>query len=129
MRDPAQMAILIQVTTLLGSAPWLVVMLTGGIVCLRRLSGRPRECWLVLGAIILSLSARFGVPSLVTLSMMFGGSINYSSSAWLWPLLYGFPGSALQATAWGLVIYAAFGEGRTAKAKYLVEDEVDQHGE
>lgn len=117
MRDPAQMAMLIQVTTLLGSAPWLVVMMTGGIVCLRRLSSRPRESWLVIAAIILSLSARFGVSGLVTLSMMLGVSINSGNRNWLWPLLSEFPGATLQAAAWGLLIYAAFGSGRTAKSK------------
>ena len=126
MRDPAGMAILFQVTALIGWAPWLIVLTIGGVVCLRRLSKQPREGWLVLGAIVLSVTARFGVPSLMALSMMLGVSINSGNRNWLWPLLSEFPGATLQAAAWGLLIYAAFGGGRTAKSKYLIEDQIDQ---
>ena len=38
-------------------------------------------------------------------------------------LLFGLPGTVIQAAAWGLILYAAFGEGSGPRSKYLVEDE------
>ncbi len=37
-------------------------------------------------------------------------------------LLYRIPTSIVQASAWGLILYAAFGEGSGPRSKYLVED-------
>lgn len=120
------MAILFQITVLIGSAPLLTVLMIGGVVFLRRLSKQPREGWLILDAIVRYVTARFRVPSFMTLSMMFGVSIDSRNRSWLWQLLSDFTGVTLQAAAWGLVIYTAFCEGKTTKSKYLIEDQIDQ---
>jgi hypothetical protein len=126
MRDPATMGLLIQLASFLGWMPWLIVLMIGGVVCLLRLSKQPREGWLVGIAIVLAIFARFGVPSLVTFIMTSGIQLDFGNSIWMWRMLYEFPAAVVQAVAWGLLLYAAFGEGKTAKSKYLVEDDLDE---
>lgn len=106
--------------------PWVLVMLAGGVVCLRRLGTRPRDGWLVGGAIALSLLASFGVSHALDLLWSSGlmNSIGYGpNSMWEFQLLYGIPMSITQAAAWGLILYAAFGKGSGPRSKYLIEDE------
>ena len=125
MRLRQLLALLAQV---LSALPWLLVMLAGGVVCLRRLSTNPREGWLVGGAIALSLFATFGVPNAINLLLQFIPGLMDSvmagaNYAWKFQLLYGLPTSLFQAAAWGLILYAAFGEGSGPRSKYLIEDE------
>lgn len=127
MRDPAQMELLFQFANLLGWMPWLIVLTIGGIMCLLRLSKQPREGWLLGIAIVLAIFARFGVPSLVSLIVTSGIQIDFGNRIWMWRMLYEFPAAVIQAAAWGLLLYAAFGEGKTAKSKYLIEEELDEH--
>ncbi len=125
MRNPTEMAVLIQFASFLGWMPWLIVLMIGGVMCLLRLSKQPREGWLVGTAIVLALFARFGVPSLVSLIMSYGIQIDFGNRIWMWRMLYESPAAVIQAVAWGLLLYAAFGEGKRAKSKYLIEDELD----
>lgn len=113
---------LYEVATLLGAAPWLLVVTIGAIYCLRRLSSQPREGWLLLSAITLAIFARFAIPSLLNMGW------SYISSAglrglWVVPLLYELPTAFMQAGAWSLIMLAAFGAERTARSKYLVEND------
>ena len=128
MSNPAYLHLMMQLAYLIGSLPWLLVMLAGGVVCLRRLSNHPREGWLVGSAIALSLFASFGLPHLIgqliqhVPGLMASGPPG-ADSIWKDQLLFGLPVSVAQATAWGLILYAAFGEGSGPRSKYLIEDE------
>ncbi|MEK6257979.1 MAG: hypothetical protein AABP62_05100 [Planctomycetota bacterium] len=130
MGDPSGGQLKFHIVKLLGSLPWLVVMLVGGAVCLRSLSTRPREGWLVGGAIALSLFATFGVENvfrmlhlILELMGLRGTGVPGTDSIWLHQVLNGLPASIVQAGAWGLILYAAFGEGSGPRSKYLIEDE------
>ena len=111
-----------------GSLPLLLVLLAAGVLCLRRLTTQPREGWLVGAAIGLSLFDLIGTPNFINLilalvpglwtSLMAGGKSTLGMH-----LLFGLPSSIVQAAAWGLILYAAFGEGSGPRSKYLVEDE------
>ena len=130
MGDWARWAAMFEVARVLGMLPWLAVMFLGGAVCLRMLSTRQRDGWLVGGAIALSMFATFGVenvfrmlhliPELTGLKLTGAPG---TDSMWLHPVLNGLPASIVQAGAWGLILYAAFGEGSGPRSKYLVEDE------
>ncbi len=128
MGNAATLQSLFYLAHIVGSLPWLLVMLAGGVVCLARLSARPRESWLVGSAIGLSLFASMGLPQLVGMMVnlipgLLSGVGNSSGSMWSVRLLFGLPSSILQATAWGLILYAAFGEGSGPRSKYLIEDD------
>ena len=128
MDDMRLWQLLMLLGQVLGALPWLLVMLAGGVVCLRRLSTNPREGWLVGGAITLSLFATFGVPNAISLLLQFIPGLMASVAAgpyylWKFQLIYGLPSSIVQAAAWGLILYAAFGEGSGPRSKYLIEDE------
>lgn len=116
------------IVSLISSFPWLLVMLAGGVVCLRRLSTHPREGWLVGAAISLSLFAAYGLPNIIGMLIQFVPGIMTSlapgsDTMWKFQLLYGIPVSIVQAITWGLILYAAFGEGCGPRSKYLVEDD------
>lgn len=128
MDDTRLWQLLVLLAQALGAMPWLLVMLAGGVVCLRRLSTNPREGWLVGGAIALSLFATFGVSNAINLLLQFIPGLMTSvapgmDSVWIYRLLFGLPRSVVQAAAWGLILYAAFGEGSGPRSKYLIEDE------
>ena len=113
---------------LVGNAPMLLVLTAVGLVCLFRLSKRPRESWLLGAAAGLLLFNQLGLPRLYTLfftlmSRATSGTASYNSSHILVQLAFGLPYSIITATAWGLILYAAFGEGSGPRSKYLVEDE------
>lgn len=113
---------------LVGQAPWLLVMLIGGLVCLSRLATRPRESWLVGCAIGLMLFASIGTPQLqILIDYLIPGFLNpvgtIGASRWRLYLLFGLPNAIIRVTAWGLILYAAFGKGSGPRSKYLVEDE------
>lgn len=128
MSDFARLELFAHLAILVGELPWLLVMLAGGVVCLRRLSTRPREGWLVGAAIALSLFTLLGVSNAINLLLQFMPTLiapvtSGTDSMWRYQLLYGLPSSLAQAAAWGLILYAAFGEGSGPRSKYLVEDE------
>ncbi len=129
MSNPATIQLMAYLTHLIGSLPWVLVMLAGGAVCLRRLSIHPREGWLVGSAIALSLFGSFGVSNAINLLIQFVPGLMASLTSGPYginlkfQLLYGVPASIVQAAAWGLILYAAFGEGSGPRSKYLVEDE------
>ena len=129
MNDAATIQIQMYLAQLAGQSPWLLVMLVGGLMCLSRLSTRPREGWLVGSAIGLMLFATIGMPQLLSVIIslipgLFGvGAGATGASMWGLRLLFGLPISIIQAAAWGLILYAAFGEGSGPRSKYLVEDE------
>lgn len=116
---------LYELATLLGAAPWLAVLLIGSIICLRRLRSQPREGWLLLSAIALALFARFGMVSLVSLSWPYLSSAGIRG-LWVMPMLFELPVALVQAGAWALIMVAAFGAERTARSKYLAEDDDDR---
>ena len=126
MDDPGFRELVALFGQVLGQLPWLLVMLAGGVVCLRRLVTRPRDGWLVGGAIALSLLAVFGVSQAIGLLLSSGLMITIGyglNSIWEYRLLYGIPISIVQSAAWGLILYAAFGKGSGPRSKYLIEDE------
>lgn len=128
MNDVATIQVQMYLAQLVGQSPWLFVMLVGGLVCLSRLSTRPREGWLVGGAIGLTLFANIGLPQIISLIVnLVPGLLNpvgtTGPSIWGFRILFGLPISIIQATAWGLILYAAFGEGSGPRSKYLIEDE------
>lgn len=125
MMDQSNTITLYELAALLGTAPWLVVLLIGSIICLRRLPSQPREGWLLLSAMALALFERFGIFSLVNLSWPYISSAGIRG-LWVIPVLYELPAALVQAGAWGLLMLAAFGAERTARSKYLVEDEGDR---
>ena len=107
--------------------PLLVVLAVAGIVCLRRLKDCPREAWLIGAAVAILAFDLFGVPKLHSLALWTGiVSIPFDGHARSWimfHLVYGLPSSLATSAAWGLILYAAFGEGSGPRSKYLVEDE------
>ena len=130
MNDFARLQLLVYIAILVGSFPWLLVMLAGGVVCLRRLSTHPREGWLVGSAIGLTLFASLGLPQLVSSIVgllqspgLFGTFEANGASKWIMQFLYCLPASIIRSAAWSLILYAAFGEGSEPGSKYLVEDE------
>jgi len=117
------------ILNLVGSLPWLLVMLAGGVVCLLRFSTRPREGWLVGAAIALALFSTFGVSNAISwiieyfpglLASLATGTESHHRK---FQLLYGVPSSIVQAASWGLSLFAAFGQGSGPSSKYLVEDD------
>lgn len=113
---------------ILGTLPWWLVLFVGSFVCLRQLTFRPHESWLMIGAIALSLFDTFGVPNAVSLLFQFipgfmDSVVTGANSGWTYRLMYGLPSSLIQAAAWSLILYAAFGEGSEPRSKYLVEEE------
>ena len=128
MSDFAKLQLFVHLAILVGELPWLLVMLAGGVVCLRRLSTRPREGWLMGAAIALSLFTLFGVSNAINLLLQFMPVLiapvaSGTDSMWMRQLLYGLPASIVQAAAWGLILYAVFGEGSGPRSKSLIEDE------
>lgn len=125
MGNMSSIGLWIQIVDLVAFSPWLVVMFAGGLGCLRRLQDRPREGWLVGGAIILALFARFGVGRLVSLASMYGFMSNGSGldMRLIFLVASDLPNALVNATAWGLILYAAFGEGTGPRTKYLIEDD------
>ena len=105
----------------------MIALGIGAIACLWRLNRRPREAWLVAGAILLVAFDEFGLHLLAMRTMRLfwahaPGIPVEKSVAWfnfLCSPLY----SVVAAAAWGLIFYAAFGEGSGAKPTYLNEDE------
>ena len=113
---------------LVGNAPMLLVLTAVGIVCLFRLSKRPRESWLLGIAAGLLLFKQVGLPRLYWLffSLMAsatGGTVVYDTTHIFTRLAFGLPYTIITAAAWGLIFYAAFGEGSGPRSKYLIEDE------
>lgn len=110
----------LQIAQIIGSGPWLMVAFVAGIVCMGRLSTRPREAWLVICALAVSLFADFGVPTLINLLVQMVPGISASSKISA-QLFYSLPIYIFHAAAWGLMLYAAFGEGSGPRSKYLIE--------
>lgn len=130
MGDWARWAAMFEVARVLGMLPWLAVMFVGGVTCLRMLSTRRRDAWLVGGAIALSMFATFGVENvfrmlhlILELTGLKLTGVPGTGSMWLHQVLNGLPASIAKAAAWGLILYAAFGEGSEPRSKYLVEDD------
>ena len=128
MSDPFGSTVLYSLTSLACTSPVSVVMLIGGVASLRRLFTKPREGWLVGTAIGLNVFAFFGVSNVVELAIRFVPSLLACleptvSQMWMFFYLHAIPASLAQAAAWGLILYAAFGEGSGPRSKYLVEDE------
>jgi hypothetical protein len=124
MSNPATIQLMAYLTHLIGSLPWVLVMVAGGAVCLRRLSTQPREGWLVGSAIALSMFGAFGIPNIIGLVInnipgLAASLATGPDSIWIYQLLYRIPSSAAEASAWGLLLYAAFGEGAGPRSKYL----------
>lgn len=118
MRDP----LFFQIIQLVGASPELLVLTIAGVICLRRLPNRPREGWLAGVAIALFVFAKFGISNLISLILTnTGGFVN--SNLLVAYLAYGIPMSLAQATAWGLILYAAFGAGSGPSSKDLVESD------
>lgn len=130
MGDGARWAAMFEVARVLGMLPWLAVMFVGSAVCLRMLSTRRRDGWLVGGAIALSMFATFGVENVFRMlhlileltGLKLTGAPG-TDSIWLHQVLNGLPASIVQAAAWGLILYAAFGDGSGPRSKYLIENE------
>ena len=128
MSDPFGWTVLYPLTSLACASPVLVVMLIGGVTCLRRLSNEPREGWLVGAAIALNFVALYGVSNVVEVLIRFVPGLLACleptvSEMRVFFYLHVIPTSIAQVAAWGLLLYAAFGEGSGPGSKYLIEDE------
>lgn len=113
-----------KVAEMVGSGPELMVFLVAGFVCLRRLSSRPREGWLVICAVTAYLFSDFGVSTLIERIIHLVPGFRAPSDAAV-NALYIVPASIFHAAAWGLLLYAAFGEGSGPRSKYLIEPAVN----
>ena len=111
---------------LVGRSPFLFVLGMVGLVCLFRLRDRPREHWLLGIAAALLVFNQLGMPKVTSflLNIVAGGLRGRDEQTQLLiQFLVGLPYSIISAAAWGLLLYAAFGEGSGPRSKYLVEDE------
>jgi hypothetical protein len=122
MTDDLSIEATLQIGTLIGAAPWILVMLAGGIVCLRRLSIYPREARLVGSAIVVAFGAVFAIPNLMNLMFRYlPGTVSFSENNY-WPyVITSLPANIANATAFGLILYAAFGSDTVPRTKYLKE--------
>ena len=110
---------------LLTRAPLVIVLAVVGVVCLWRLSEHPRKHWLLGIAAALLLFAQLGLPKLMNFLLNLSGGMRGGdeTSRLLTQFAIGLPYSLITATALGLLLYAAFGEGSGTRSKYLIEDE------
>ncbi len=110
----------------LGRAPLLLVLGLVGVVCLLRLSNRPREHWLLGLAVALLLFGQLGLSNVTSFLVqqirggMRGGD---ETSQLLIQFAISVPHSLINAAAWGLLLYAAFSAGSGRRSRYLIEDE------
>lgn len=115
---------------LLGRSPFLAVLVVAGTICLFRLKNRPHKYWLLGSAVALLLFSQLGLPRILSwLYPLLGGSPNFNSqnSLILLNLVFGLPYACMTAGAWGLLLYATFGEGSGPRTKYLdFEDIVER---
>lgn len=108
------------------SLPWTLVNLVGAAWCSARLSSRPREAWLVGAAIGLMLLDRFGLGAIMNVVFLIMPELIPTAPAIGTPLgiyqwIMFLPNSILQAAAWSLILYAAFGPGSGSTSRYLIE--------
>lgn len=106
-------------------APLLLVLALVGAVCLWRLSNRPREHWLLGSAAALLLFSQLGLPKVTSFLLNLTGGMRGGdeTSRLFIQFAISLPYSLITAAAWGLLLYAAFGEGSGTRSKYLIEDE------
>jgi hypothetical protein len=110
----------------LGRAPLLLVLGLVGVVCLMRLSDRPREHWLLGLAVVLLLFGQLGmshVTSFLVQQIRGGMAGGGETSMLLIQFAVSVPSALINASAWGLLLYAAFGAGSGRRSRYLIEDE------
>ena len=110
----------------LGRTPLLLVLGMVGVICLCRLSNRPREHWLLGLAVALLLFGQVGLPNITSfvLSQVGSGVVGAGeNSRLLVQFAIGLPLSVISAVSWGLLLYVAFGIDGGRRPRYLDEEE------
>ena len=115
----------LQIARAIGASPWLAVLFVACLISLSRLASRPRESWLVIGAITLALFAQFGLSTIQSLLLNALGPMLLPRNVWIQHLYFSLPSSILLSGAWAMLLYAAFGRESTPRSRYLIENDVD----